>query len=600
MQKQNPKISVIMSAYNADRYLSEAIESILGQTYPDFEFIIIDDGSSDATQSIVLDYAERDDRIIPIINEENIGLTRSLKKGLSIAEGEFIARMDADDISLPDRFEKQVVFFQSHPEIGLLGGVYEVIDENGEDCGKSGILPQDDISIRWRLLYQNAFVHSTIMVRKTCVEQVGGYNKEFRYSQDYDLWSRVMRVTNGNNFPNALIKLRRTNQNISTMNSDDQGAAAYEIARNNINMLMGQDFLSYSQFLKIRNWQINGLGKNDNLSDVDLLKKWIAIYQGFMRKYGASENANQVKSSFEQRIFLKKKILIKIPRLFLVFPKKSIFVLITGFINIIHSRWRKIYKWCDKQILSSYCFAEQLYVKSRNALNGVIGKPKLFIYTDSRGRLVQNKYKNQTGLFPFYAYKLLENFQIEYYTCPERHTTLADFFRTYESTDKDFDIVIAHIGIVDFSPRHQSTAKSIYELKKDAYDKILPENEMKSHLESDLGVQYEGEKTINMFSLGMAKKFILPSLKEIPNLIWVGCNNFVPGWEGNYFRKRPENIRLIEKYSELFCEELPNAVNISNWNIEQIQFFTCDNIHFTSKGGKEIFCKIIETIRKMR
>ena len=126
-----PKISVVMSVYNGTPYLRECIESILNQTCKDFEFIIIDDGSSDNTWKILTEYANQNQQIKLFKNEENIGLTKSLNKGLKLAGGEYIARQDADDVSLPDRFELQTRFLDAHLEVGALGSSAEVIDEQG-------------------------------------------------------------------------------------------------------------------------------------------------------------------------------------------------------------------------------------------------------------------------------------------------------------------------------------------------------------------------------------------------------------------------------------------------------------------------------------
>ncbi len=131
---ENPKVSVIMSVYNGDKYLREAIESILNQTFTDFEFIIVNDGSTDNSLEIIESYD--DERIKTINNKKNIGLTKSLNKALKFAKGKYIARQDADDVSLPNRFEKQVEYLDSHPEVALVGTSVYLIDENGKIIGK--------------------------------------------------------------------------------------------------------------------------------------------------------------------------------------------------------------------------------------------------------------------------------------------------------------------------------------------------------------------------------------------------------------------------------------------------------------------------------
>jgi len=225
-------------------------------------------------------------------------------------------------------------------------------------------------------------------------------------------------------------------------------------------------------------------------------------------------------------------------------------------------------------------------------------KKKILLYTDSRGFEISNKFY-KIDPFCFYPSYFIKNYNVDLYLCPEKHTTLMDFIKIYEQSEKNYDFIIAHVGIVDFSPRHQSVAlKEIYPLKRDWYNKIFGEKNMLTHLESNFDDMYEGENTINMFSLEMAEQYLLPYLITIPNLIWIGCNKVIPEWRGNYFRDRPKNIHIIEKYSELFCKKLENPIDLSNWDHNDIKKFTYDNIHLTKSGGfvllKKIKAKMIE------
>ena len=142
----HPKISVVMAVYNGERHLREAIDSILNQTFADFEFVIIDDASTDRSGRILQEYAGKDKRIVIIGNETNMGLSKSLNKGIRLTKGEYIARMDADDISFPDRFEKQVKFLDDHNDIGILGTHYLQMDIGGKDSREIFASPgQNDI-----------------------------------------------------------------------------------------------------------------------------------------------------------------------------------------------------------------------------------------------------------------------------------------------------------------------------------------------------------------------------------------------------------------------------------------------------------------------
>jgi glycosyltransferase involved in cell wall biosynthesis len=217
-----PRVSVLMSVYNGERFLINSVESILEQTFPDFEFLIIDDGSTDSTWEILEKYADKEARIILVRNEKNIGLTRSLNKGLALARGEYLARQDADDISLPQRLEMQVKFLDAHPEVSLVGTGMEIIDENGKILALHQP-PTDHESIAAELLIKNNSVgHSTVMARLDILKELRGYNERLPYAQDYDLWWRLCRKRKIANLPEILVKWRDTPGNISRAHRADQ------------------------------------------------------------------------------------------------------------------------------------------------------------------------------------------------------------------------------------------------------------------------------------------------------------------------------------------------------------------------------------------
>lgn len=211
-----PRISVIMSVYNGEKYLREAIESILNQTFADFEFLIVNDGSTDGSLEIIQSYP--DERIRVINNEQNIGLTKSLNRAIRQARGEFIARQDADDISLPNRFEEQIKYFDQHPETAMLGTSKYVIDEDGK------ILRQEIALLKPRsknLLKTNVLTHGAVMFRKTIVDELGAYNEVLRYSQDYELWLRIAKHYEVRNLRQQLYKSRSHSANIRLMNWEE-------------------------------------------------------------------------------------------------------------------------------------------------------------------------------------------------------------------------------------------------------------------------------------------------------------------------------------------------------------------------------------------
>lgn len=208
----SPKISVIMSVYNDEKYLRKAIESILNQTFADFEFIIVNDGSTDRSLKIIQNY--KDIRIRIINNMRNIGLTKSLNKALRIAEGGYIARQDADDISLPNRLEAQLRYFQEHPEIALLGTGAYIIDETGTISGRE--IPLANPS-KNDFTKDNQIVHGSAMFRKAIIDVLGPYNELYKYSQDYELWLRIATCHNVANLTFPLYKKRKYSESVQAM-----------------------------------------------------------------------------------------------------------------------------------------------------------------------------------------------------------------------------------------------------------------------------------------------------------------------------------------------------------------------------------------------
>lgn len=211
-------ISVIMSVHNAEAYLKEAVESILSQTFKDFEFIVVDDASSDNSLKILESYPE----IKIIKNTENLGLTKSLNIALRQAKGEYIARMDADDISLPNRLEVQKNFLDKNPHISVVGSAVEIID------GKKKTVHTEPKSIEYFMKFKNIMSHPTVMFRKKDIMSVGAYDENFKYAQDYDLWSKLLgKGYKIANIDSPLLRYRIHENSITQGKTKD---LAYEIA----------------------------------------------------------------------------------------------------------------------------------------------------------------------------------------------------------------------------------------------------------------------------------------------------------------------------------------------------------------------------------
>lgn len=216
-------ISVIMSTYKEDeRLLRESIESILNQTYKDFEYIIIlDYPDNDVHKRVIEEYALKDDRIHFYVNEKNMGLTDSLNRGLSLCHGEYIARMDADDISLPDRLERQMKYLEKN-HYDLIGGITEMINENGSLLYSIKSVPTDPKKINKALRYSQCIAHPTWLGKKEVFEKNAGY-RHMPLCEDYDFTLRA--VLNGfviSNLNEPVLKYRMTSNSISRSNLFEQ------------------------------------------------------------------------------------------------------------------------------------------------------------------------------------------------------------------------------------------------------------------------------------------------------------------------------------------------------------------------------------------
>lgn len=223
MTNRTPKISVVMSVFNNEADLSDAVDSILTQTFTDFEFIIINDASTDNSKILINKYSQKDSRIQIINNPHNIKLTASLNKAIAVAKGDYIARQDADDISLPTRLEKQLTYLDEAVDVGAVGCFSQIIDEEGEVL-QSLIYPKNHDDIIKQHIVENQFIHGTLMFRNSLLNELGGYRNEFIFSQDYDLTLRAQEVSVLNNIPETLYCSRFGSTRISSQKSHQQKA----------------------------------------------------------------------------------------------------------------------------------------------------------------------------------------------------------------------------------------------------------------------------------------------------------------------------------------------------------------------------------------
>ena len=258
--RQKPLVSVLIPCYNCEEYVEEAVMSIVKQTYSNLEILVIDDGSTDNTGCILQELAKKDNRIKYIKNTTNLKLIKTLNKGLDLCKGKYIARMDADDISLPERIEKQVIFLEKHSEIGIVGTYIQIFGV------RKGVWRMDtsDKYIRAHLFCNTSFAHPTVMIRTSVLRDNCLYYKtEYPHAEDYKLWCDMAQYTKLANIPEVLLYYRINQNQVSNKFSKEQKETAQRIREGYIN-----------DFLAKRNIFIRFSTEN-TINDIQVLKSYI-------------------------------------------------------------------------------------------------------------------------------------------------------------------------------------------------------------------------------------------------------------------------------------------------------------------------------------
>jgi len=202
-----PLVSIVMPAYNAAEYIDSAIESILSQSFKNFELLIIDDGSTDDTVKIIKSYSKKDKRII-FVSRKNKGLIKTLNEGIEYARGKYIARHDADDISHKKRLEHQVRFLDKNTDVALVGSNYHVIDNQNKVIDTTNIFTTSS-DLKLVLVIQNQFAHGSVMIRKEMLSKIATYDSQYTDAEDYDLWTRISHRFKVANLKQPLYKWRK-------------------------------------------------------------------------------------------------------------------------------------------------------------------------------------------------------------------------------------------------------------------------------------------------------------------------------------------------------------------------------------------------------
>ncbi len=311
----HPKLSVVMTTYNAERYIEEAVQSILNQSFSDFEFIIVDNDSQDETSLRMLSF--HDPRIIFIQNNRNMGQTKALNIGIGKSQTRYIARMDADDVAEPERLAIQYEFLENHPDIALVGTAWQYIDQNGKSLRRVKV-PTDPLTIRCYLLASGDLTswcvgHPTVMMRKSALEEVGLYNEQESfdgYPQDYALWRVLSAKYSFANVDRPLLKYRILKNSESRKFFDKSCEYRYNITLKYITSCL-TNFNEYERISLANMLEYRSQGsKKDGENIFEIFDRYFDVSAG---KFGALDKTknfrNQMKLYYLPKLFLTNKCL---------------------------------------------------------------------------------------------------------------------------------------------------------------------------------------------------------------------------------------------------------------------------------------------------
>tara|TARA_Y100001968_G_scaffold333308_1_gene395389 strand:+ start:638 stop:1663 length:1026 start_codon:yes stop_codon:yes gene_type:complete len=285
MNSKKPGISIILPVYNCEKFIEASIRSILTQTYSDFELIIIDDGSTDNSRKIIEKIM---DNRIKYYWQNNQGLSRSINRGIKISKYEYIARQDADDISLPKRLEKQIMYMNSNPRCGLLGTWARVINETNL-TNRYLIHPVKNHECKYKLLFDCCFTHSSVVMRKSIIRKVGFFNETVNQvpPEDYEYWSRVSKVSDIGNIPEVLVHFREHSSSMSYEKPYKLRSNASKISINNILYYSDRNTYQIARSIAILNFNL----KNDK-SYTPKFKEIRKLLIKILRRIESNENKN--------------------------------------------------------------------------------------------------------------------------------------------------------------------------------------------------------------------------------------------------------------------------------------------------------------------
>lgn len=281
--KSPPLVSVLLPVYNGSKYLLEAVNSVLSQTYKHFELIVVDDGSTDSTHNILSKIEKSDERVRVLTLSENCGIVSALNRALSVSKGTFVMRMDSDDICVPQRLEWQVQYLMTHPDISVLGGHVEMFST---DSSSSKIVrhPQNPAMLHFSMFLYCTIVHPSVLMRISALRKFNGYTSSYDHVEDYDLWFRMLqspdiRMTN---LPRVVLRLRKHEHNISRVRAAEQRENALRVSTSALRVQLGrnEDELQKSHVRLLRRCTRDGIKTEQDALDV--MKLLISLRDSFI------------------------------------------------------------------------------------------------------------------------------------------------------------------------------------------------------------------------------------------------------------------------------------------------------------------------------
>lgn len=301
VNKARPMLSVLLPVYNAQETVERAIQSILRQTFREFELLVINDGSQDGSLEIVKRFCDPRIRVIDL--QQNCGLVAALNLGVEIARGDLIARQDADDESMPTRLELQCATLSRDPSLVAVGAALQIM-RNGSPSGDVWRYPVSAVGARWQSLFKTPVAHSAVVYRRRSVVGVGGYSDDYRYAEDYELWSRLLEIGNISSLREILVKYDVGLGGVSRAKANEQRLVHCRIVRNNMRRLLNRDV--ENDVVELLAFRVESGGGFERVSEYQRAVDGLAcLYESFLAaertRYGEAV-AREVRADMEERV----------------------------------------------------------------------------------------------------------------------------------------------------------------------------------------------------------------------------------------------------------------------------------------------------------